>query len=72
MKVILYSQPSCPQCRMVHMLLDKNNISYDEFQDVDAMKEKGITHTPMLEVDNCLFSGVEIFKWIKENSKEEN
>ena len=66
MEIILYSQEGCPQCRMVHMLLDKNNIKYQECQDINTMKEKGINHTPALDVDGKVLQGKDIFKYINE------
>jgi len=50
--MVLYTQPSCPQCRAVHILLDSKKISYEEIQDIDVMKSKGIDHTPTLELDD--------------------
>ncbi|MBO7079713.1 MAG: hypothetical protein J6W64_07900 [Bacilli bacterium] len=66
MEIILYSQEGCPQCRMVHMLLNKNNIKYQECQDINVMKEKGINHTPALDVDGKVLQGKDIFKYINE------
>lgn len=62
--IILYSQPGCPQCRMVHMLLDKKKIEYQEVQDVNLMLEKGIRHTPALEVDEKILQGKEMMDYI--------
>ena len=42
--IILYTQDGCPQCRMVHMLLDKKGIKYTECKDLEKMKELGINH----------------------------
>lgn len=64
MSVILYSQEGCPQCRMVHMQLDKHNIKYDECQDINKMKEIGINHTPALDVDGKILQGKDIFSYI--------
>ncbi len=47
----LYSQPGCPQCRVIHMLLDKNNISYEDCQDINIMKAEGVRQTPALRVE---------------------
>jgi len=63
--VKLYSQPSCGQCKMVHMLLDQKGIEYSECQDVDEMRSLGITHTPTLEVDEKLLVGKDIINWIR-------
>lgn len=48
------------------MMLDKNGIEYQENQDIDVMKSKGIDHTPALEVDGKILVGKEIFTWINE------
>ena len=66
MEIILYSQPTCSQCKMVHMLLDKNHISYTECQDVEQMKSAGINHTPALLVNGKILTGKEIFNYIND------
>ena len=63
-KVLLYTQPSCPQCKMVKMLLTKKNIPFDMCEDIDLMQSKGINHTPTLEVDGTLLTGKEMIDWI--------
>lgn len=66
METILYSQPTCPQCKMVHQLLDKNNISYTECQDIEQMKANGINHTPALVVGGKVLQGRDIFSYVNE------
>lgn len=62
----LYSQPSCGQCKLVHMMLDKANIAYEDCQDVNKMIEMGINHTPTLELDDGKrLVGKEIMEFIK-------
>lgn len=64
---ILYSLPTCPQCKMIHLMLDNNKIKYTECQDVDIMRSKNITQIPVLEVgNNRLLVGKEIFTWVRE------
>ena len=65
--MILYTQNGCPQCKMVHMMMDKYNIKYEECQDLDKMRELGIVHTPTLSVDNKLLVGKELMNWINEH-----
>ncbi len=48
-------------------MLDKTGIEYQENQDVDVMKSKGIDHTPALEVEGKILKGKEIFAWINKN-----
>ena len=61
----LYSQPGCPQCRMVHMMLDNAGIKYDECQELEEMQAAGIQHTPALEVDGNILMGRDLFAFIK-------
>lgn len=49
--MVLYTQPGCGQCKMVHTLLDARKIKYEECQDIELMKTKGIDHTPAIEVE---------------------
>ena len=49
-KITVFSQPSCGQCKMVHILLDKKKIDYEDCQDMTIMQSKGIKHTPAIEV----------------------
>lgn len=63
-EIILYTQPGCPQCRMVHILLDKRKAKYTEIQDTEVMKAKGIVHTPVIEVDGRLLTGKPMFDYI--------
>ena len=63
--IILYTQDGCPQCRMVHMLLDKKGIKYTECKDLEKMKELGINHTPVLEIaEGTRILGKAIFDWV--------
>ena len=63
----LYTQPTCNQCKMVHILMDKKHLQYNECQDLEVMKVKGIDHTPTLELeDGRLLKGQDLFKYINE------
>lgn len=64
-KIILYTQQGCPQCKMVHMMLDRKGIVYDERQDLDEMRVLGISHTPALFVDNMILVGKQLMLWIQ-------
>lgn len=56
-KVILYSQPSCGPCKMVKVVLNNKNISYDVCEDIEEMTKLGITQTPTLKINNKLIVG---------------
>lgn len=67
----LYTKKNCCQCKMVHTLMDKKKIKYDEYpidedkqSDLDKMKELGIDGTPALEVDGRIIRGQELMKFI--------
>ncbi len=64
----LYTQNGCGQCKMVHMLLDKKKIPYEEviitLDTIDQYKEMGITKTPTLDVDGVLLVGKDLISWI--------
>lgn len=62
--IILYSLPTCPQCKMVHRLLDDHKIQYTECQDTEAMRAKNILQVPVLAVEEELLAGKEIFTWV--------
>ena len=63
--VTIYSQPGCPQCKMVKMMLNKNNIQYIENQDTEQIKALGFSHTPVLVVDEKSYVGKDIFEWVR-------
>lgn len=62
--LVLYSQPGCGQCKMIHTLLDSKKIKYEECQDEATMKSKGVEHTPSIEVDGKILKGKEMFNFI--------
>lgn len=65
-KPIVYSKPGCPACAQLKLMLKKNNIEYDEFNDIDAMIEMGIRGVPMLEVDGVRMKMKEALQWLEE------
>lgn len=68
--ITFYHTATCPQCRMVKMLLDKNEIPYIPCLDVEKMKEKGIMHTPAIELqDGSILQGTAIKDWLNQNKK---
>lgn len=70
MKVILYHQDCCGQCRAVEMLLKSKGIEYEGVKDFDVMRGLGINHTPVLDVDGNRLEGPAIVRWIKSNGAE--
>ena len=64
-KIIFYHTATCPQCKMVEMMLKQKNIEYDSIMNVDVMLERGIDHTPALDIDGTILVGKGIIDWIK-------
>ena len=63
-----YSLPNCPMCEMLKEKLKENNVSFEEIQDKEILKSKGITHVPCLEMeDNTILKLADALKWVNEN-----
>lgn len=63
--ITLYTQKSCPQCEAVKKLLKEKKIEYVECTDVQKMISLGISYTPVLEVNDNLLRGKDIYDYIK-------
>lgn len=60
-----YSLPNCPMCEMLKEKLNENNISFEEIQDKEILKSKGITHVPCLEMENnTILKLADALKWV--------
>jgi glutaredoxin-like YruB-family protein len=65
--VTVYTQPSCPPCKVVKMFLDHHNISYVE-KDISAdekardilVYELESTSTPTITVDDQVITGFDL------------
>ncbi len=68
MRVILYST-HCPKCCILEKKLKEKNISYEEINDIEVMKEKGYLAVPVLEVDGTSMDFKMANEWI--NLQEE-
>lgn len=63
--VILYEH-GCPRCKVLKSKLDQKGIKYENITDVEAMKRKGFTEAPKLEVNGVIYDFKEATEWIKE------
>lgn len=63
--IVLYST-GCPLCRALKLMLDNKHVSYSVESDVEAMKEKGFSSVPVLEVDGKAMMYGEALKYIRE------
>ena len=64
-KVVLYST-HCPRCMVLSKKLQQNGIQYEEVNDVEAMRAKGFTDAPKLEVNGNIMDFKEAVQWIGE------
>ena len=63
MKITLFST-HCPKCNVLEKKLQQKNISYEEVNDVEIMKEKGYLTVPILEVDGKSMDFKTAVDWI--------
>ena len=56
-KIIIFTLPTCPKCRVIKTKLESAGIEYEECQDVDRMRSLGIETTPALYIspENRIF-----------------
>ena len=64
-KVVLYST-HCPRCMVLSKKLQQSGIQYEEVNDVEAMRAKGFTDAPKLEVNGAIMDFKEAVQWIGE------
>lgn len=67
MSIVLFST-HCPKCCVLEKKLNQKNISYEEINDIEIMKEKGYLSVPVLEVDGTRMDFKAANDWI--NSQE--
>ena len=65
MKIVLHST-HCPKCNVLKAKLNKNNINFEENNDIELMMQKGFTTAPVLEIDGVAYGFKEAVKWIGE------
>ena len=63
MNVILYTT-HCPKCSVLEKKLKQKNISYEEVNDIEIMKEKGYLTVPGLEIDGASMDFKQAVDWI--------
>lgn len=63
-KIVLYTT-HCPKCTILERKLKMKNISYEIFDNLEKMLERGFTSVPVLEVDNNTMLFEEASQWIK-------
>ena len=63
--VILYST-GCPRCLVLKRKLNEKGILYSENNSVDEMLARGISESPMLDVDGNLMNFTQAVKFVNE------
>lgn len=66
MTVTLYST-HCPKCNVLEKKLKQKNISYEEVNDIEIMKDKGYLSVPVLEVNGVSMDFKTASDWINNN-----
>lgn len=64
MEIILYTT-HCPKCKVLETKLRQKNISYQECEDIEKMKEMGFKSTPVLSVDNNIYQFTDALNFLK-------
>ena len=62
--MIVYSLPTCGQCRVLKAKLKEKNIDFTVVEDTKTMKELGIQGVPVLQFDDgSKLIQMEAIKW---------
>ena len=64
MEIILYTT-HCPKCKVLETKLKQKNISYQECEDIEKMKEMGFKSAPVLSVDNNIYQFTDALNFLK-------
>ena len=62
----MYSN-GCPKCNILKKKLVEKNIQYEECNDTEIMKAKGIQFLPVLEINGDLLDFKQATEWIGRN-----
>jgi glutaredoxin len=66
MKVILYSTPTCPKCKVLEAKLGKIGIEVQREMNEEILISKGLKSVPWIEADNLpLMDFSAAIEWIK-------
>ncbi len=57
----------CPKCKVLIKKLHEKNIQYEECNDTEIMKAKGIQFLPVLEINGDLLDFKQATEWIGRN-----
>ncbi len=68
-EIILYSTPTCGQCKYIKKLLIDSGVDFKENNSQEEMIQKGILSLPALEINGKLLAYNDVLKWIVERNK---
>lgn len=61
--IVLYTT-GCPKCRILEKKLNDKNINFDVCDDVEKMKELGLSSIPMLNVNGKIMNYYDAVKYV--------
>lgn len=65
--IYVYGLPGCPMCVQVKSKLSQLNVPFDYVTDEQVMTCKGITHVPVVELeDGSMLTGKAILDYLKQ------
>lgn len=63
--MIVYSLPTCGQCKVLKKKLENKNISFTVVEDIEKMLELGIQGVPVLQLDDgTKLIQISAIKWV--------
>jgi glutaredoxin len=63
--MIVYSLPTCGQCKVLKKKLENKNISFTVVEDIEKILELGIQGVPVLQLDDgTRLAQVSAIKWV--------
>jgi glutaredoxin len=63
--MIVYSLPTCGQCKVLKKKLENKNISFTVVEDIEKMLELGIQGVPVLQLDDgTKLIQIDAIKWV--------
>ncbi len=63
--MIVYSLPTCGQCKVLKKKLGNKNISFTVVEDIEKMLELGIQGVPVLQLDDgTKLAQMSAIKWV--------
>lgn len=63
--MIVYSLPTCGQCKVLKKKLENKNISFTVVEDIEKMLELGIQGVPVLQLDDgTKLTKMSAIKWV--------